>query len=77
MRLNTVSIKKGMTISLGGHNFTKVEVEMGATLDDADTFETDLDNLTELVNRKLAQEVEKAMPKRQPLMEKKMEKKKV
>lgn len=69
MRVKDVSISKGMTVNIGNHQFTKVEIGITATLDDAETFVEDLENLTNLVNAKLAQEVEKVLPKRQTLME--------
>jgi hypothetical protein len=74
MRVKDVTISKGMTVNLGNHSFHKVEVGMTATLDDDETFVEDLENLTELVNAKLAQEVEKVLPKRQTLMETKLSK---
>jgi len=69
MHVKDVTISKGMTVNLGNHTFTKVEVGMTATLDDEATFTEDLEKLTDLVNVKLAQEVEKVLPKRQTLME--------
>lgn len=73
MQVKEVSISKGVTVNLGNHTFTKVEIGMTATLDDDETFVEDLDNLTNLVNAKLAQEVQSVMPpkkKKLNLMEK-------
>jgi hypothetical protein len=58
-----------MTVNLGNYSSTKVEVGMTATLDDEATFTEDLEKLTDMVNIKLAKEVEKVLPQRQPLME--------
>ncbi len=71
MRVKDATILKGMTVHLGNHQFTKVEVGITAIIDDEDDFAQDLEKLTELVNIKLAQEVEKVLPKRQTLMEQK------
>lgn len=63
MRITEMTVYRGMTVNLGGHMFAKTELGLTATDIDPDDFEQDLENLTEFVNIKLAQEVEKVLPK--------------
>lgn len=72
LHIKEVTISKGVTLNLGNHTFSKVEIGMTATVDDEDLV-SDLDGLTNLVNAKLAQEVAEIMPpaKKKTLMEKK------
>lgn len=73
MKVRGVTINKGMTVNLGGHQFHKVEIGMEAIFDDDDDFEAGVSQLTALVNSKLATEIsqvtEKKPSKKQVLME--------
>jgi hypothetical protein len=69
MRVKDISVSKGMTVNIGGHQFAKTEFAMTITLDEGDDVDDETEKLTTLVNLKLAQEVEKVLPKRQTLME--------
>jgi hypothetical protein len=76
MKLRDVSISKGMTVNLGGHQFHKVEIGMTAVFDDDDDFESGVNKLTALVNSKLAAEINAtidnaAQSKKKILMEEK------
>ena len=78
MKVNTISISKGMTVNLGNYNTHRVEIGMTATFDEGDDIADGMSKLTAMVNGKLADEVlttiQNAPPvaklKKQILMEK-------
>lgn len=74
MRVKQISISKAMTVHIGSHQYSKAEVGMTADLDPTDDYDDTVAALTVLVDSKLAQEVEKVLPKRQTLMEDKPKK---
>jgi hypothetical protein len=69
MQVKDVSLTKSMTVSIGGHSYSKVEIGLTATPDEDETYEEALDKVNSFINRKLAQEVERVLPKKQTLME--------
>ena len=74
MKFKDLSIKKGMTVHLGGRQFHKVEVALGVEFDETDDFEAGAEKVTAWVNSKLVAEIEQITsdakpPKKQTLME--------
>jgi hypothetical protein len=61
VQVKDVHISKGLTIKLDRTNFHKVEIGMTAVFDETDDIAAGIDALTQLVNNKLADEINSAL----------------